>query len=303
MKNEFWEVIKNMSDYSGNDFNPNDIFYHYTSEIALEGILEKRELWATNFSFLNDKNEILYGIKIVIEKINYFLDNKKKLDEYFIKLLENLKIRFENENMYPEVFVTSFIQEKNKNDVNLWERYGNYNLGFKWEIIQQHARNYTNFNYFFSKVIYDKGIQMHRIDSILRSAQESLAKISENEKESEFEIYRDCLFMALSIVITFFKHKAFINENEVRAAGIISHDKMNEYYEYIHFTKISQKVKPYIKLIQWDFVDDNYIIEEILIGPTNYPKSSEKLVNMFLKKHNYKHIKVEKADVPLRNNN
>src|SRR2546423_10494745 len=43
------------------------LLYHYTSADGLLGMLQGRQLWATNVRFMNDTSELAYGIRLVRE--------------------------------------------------------------------------------------------------------------------------------------------------------------------------------------------------------------------------------------------
>ena len=40
------------------------ILYHYTDAKGLEGIITKKVIWASDYRFLNDANELNYGLMI-----------------------------------------------------------------------------------------------------------------------------------------------------------------------------------------------------------------------------------------------
>ncbi|MFJ5963069.1 hypothetical protein [Pseudarthrobacter oxydans] len=42
-------------------FNENDLVWHYTSGSALQNIISKSELWASNTAFMNDTHERRLG--------------------------------------------------------------------------------------------------------------------------------------------------------------------------------------------------------------------------------------------------
>ncbi|WP_445163216.1 DUF2971 domain-containing protein [Mycobacterium sp. Dal123C01] len=52
--------------------------YHYTSIDGLFGILEKKQLWATHASYLNDTGEFTYGLGIVLQELESY---RKELNE------------------------------------------------------------------------------------------------------------------------------------------------------------------------------------------------------------------------------
>jgi hypothetical protein len=43
-------------------FRPPETLYHYTSSVGLRGVLETGSIWATDLEFLNDEQELRYGL-------------------------------------------------------------------------------------------------------------------------------------------------------------------------------------------------------------------------------------------------
>ena len=62
------------------------ILYQYTDIDAFEGIIENNEIWATHWCYLNDKNELKYGMELIddsiqwCKKLKYSTTTKKFLD-------------------------------------------------------------------------------------------------------------------------------------------------------------------------------------------------------------------------------
>lgn len=85
------------------------ILYHYTTIEGLKGIVESKCLWATNYRYLNDTEEIRHGLKITKELVADRLKNTKS-DETkpFLKTISvhlDAQIAFEGNLNY---YVTSF---------------------------------------------------------------------------------------------------------------------------------------------------------------------------------------------------
>ena len=74
--------------------------YHYTSQAGLLGIIQKREIWATNLLFLNDTAELNYAIQIMRQEIEN-LKEKLSVEEFrFIKEFSEVKdIDFSDEEL------------------------------------------------------------------------------------------------------------------------------------------------------------------------------------------------------------
>lgn len=58
-------------DYIANKFSstPDRLLYHYTDVRGIEGIINNEELWLTEYGYLNDSSEGVYGIEIFKEVI------------------------------------------------------------------------------------------------------------------------------------------------------------------------------------------------------------------------------------------
>ena len=52
------------------------ILYHYSDVNALKGIIDNKELWATHWNYLNDKNEFRSALNILKECINQRLKDE-----------------------------------------------------------------------------------------------------------------------------------------------------------------------------------------------------------------------------------
>ena len=64
---------------------PNGFLYHYTSQTGLLGIVQKREIWATNLLFLNDSMELNYAIQMLQQAIEKMKEKLSEEEFRFIK--------------------------------------------------------------------------------------------------------------------------------------------------------------------------------------------------------------------------
>ena len=58
------------------------VLFHYTNAVGMKGIINNRSFWSTDAYFLNDNIELKYGIKIILEKLKFYLN--KENDESII---------------------------------------------------------------------------------------------------------------------------------------------------------------------------------------------------------------------------
>jgi hypothetical protein len=70
-----------------------DLVYHYTDQFGLVGIIERRELWATNISYLNDASEVAYGLEFFRNhngECIQVLKNSLQIDDRFSSSFEKV---------------------------------------------------------------------------------------------------------------------------------------------------------------------------------------------------------------------
>lgn len=195
--------------------------YHYTNQIGFMGIVQNKELWATQIQFLNDKNEYKLATKIAHETINEML-NEEGLPKKNKKLLLDFQCglkRIKNTNMC----VCSLTE--NGDLLSQWRGYanshGSFSVGFDKESIES---SLESSDLFLKKCIYDKNEQVKIIKDIIT---ESLfeCKDFENEEDEITDIYNDSAIYfseKISSISPIIKDRSFSEEAEWRIYGKIS---------------------------------------------------------------------------------
>ena len=263
-----------------------EIIYHYTTISALfNGILTKNDicLWATNAQYLNDPQDILYGIKLV----------SKIFDE------DKLRCEFlsQKEDLLKNSFITSFSY---KNDfLPMWSMYGangaGISLGFKHDLMTTKNQSFFNCLY-FSKKEPEKIVDllMKIINPLIDNA--FLLKKHKKENTSFKDIKSDLLNSGINLGVSLYrmicticaaKNSAYSYEEEVRL--------MNLNPTNIKFRKQENIIVPYI---EQHFPKD--ALQEIIIGPTNNMEQSELSLRTYLDTLGYKHVAIKRSEVPYR---
>ena len=120
---------------------PPSYLYHYTSVTGIVGILEQKEIWATEIHFFDDKSEIVY-FKRQIDVWADLLANNSSIVANRIEsdFLVKLGHRVLHERR-PGVCVASFSTDDNS--LSLWRQYGNatesYCIGLSGNSLEQAA--------------------------------------------------------------------------------------------------------------------------------------------------------------------
>ncbi|MHC5536640.1 DUF2971 domain-containing protein [Singulisphaera rosea] len=160
----------------GTNVCPEKPLHHYTSAEGLLGIVKNRNIWATNFRYLNDSSEWYYSHSILQAKLKRpsFIENKtaKAILESYADLPEFAFNCF-------DLFLSSFCEEDDL--LSQWRGYGSsggYNIGLKPNLpfhVLPEKRPYE-----LAKVIYKKEEQLTIIESLLKHFDEAVTEIGKS---------------------------------------------------------------------------------------------------------------------------
>ena len=217
--------------------NKKQTIYHYTSINGIKSILDKKKLWFTNIDYMNDKHEVIEGLK-------QFEKAGKKLygdgyDKHCKKIISKLK------KQKNKVFVCCFSLDRD--ELSMWNYYTKdinnqgYNIGFDYKnlIISLLKNNkelhgcglsFGNVDYCLSEKTYaHKAYDM--VTESLKAIFASLACWLKGEKRSQAEMPESdvpyvkyfgeepCFRRAPSFdTVYFMKKPCFSKENEFRIA-------------------------------------------------------------------------------------
>ena len=297
--------------------------YHYTSLEGLKGIVENCKIRFSNIAYLNDKEELITGIKSYEKVIGY----KGNINE----LLRAI------EEMSRQIYVCSFSVEKD--DLNLWNYYTKsnnsqgYNIKFNYkELVKSLLKSnqcldgcqllYGMVNYCYKGVsTYSKKLNNNMVFWLkfiehLLSMDENgkssdpqvkppIYKISKKEEE-KFKVYNfngaKVTFEddAMAPHMGFIKNEAFKGEKEFRIAIWIPKEKLKKINHNIYkFRSCNGVLIPYIELM---FVSS--AINGIGLSPTTQSDFAKKGLIDFLEYCGYNGVKnkefIFESKVPLR---
>lgn len=236
------------------------ILYQYTDINGVQGILEKKELWATDFRYLNDSTEIKYGVNLVQITLQNIITNgcdkfTKNFITEFLKLGDDF---FSLENIY----VACFCEDGDL--LSQWRGYANngegYSIGFdSARIIFKIAENVDEkapnmYVSSFLKVIYLEDEQKQIIKDTLKIYTDFMKENKINILDDMFKKFVTSFSECISRIICSFKHPAFIEENEWRILSFADKQSTSNVKEkkddinIINFRANKEFLIPYIKL-------------------------------------------------------
>ncbi|MBS7777713.1 DUF2971 domain-containing protein [Acidovorax sp. CCYZU-2555] len=255
------------------------LIYHHTTTEGLIGILENKEIWATNIRFLNDYEELVAGLR----ELESCMENVKSI--YKEKSLDDIRIDFYNklegvirDNVKEkDTFISSFT--KTRDSLRQWMSYGkpnsSYSIGFDRKLLE--SNDILSISNISNDVVYSLQDVEYGEWMRLRNSS-SLDKIMSRVKESNaavamVELAQDALFGCCSV-----KSKQFSDENEVRM--IFQTKKIGKPFLKTRFRNFGGVVTPYIgaKI-------PSAAIKEVIVGPSVNRELSELGLSNILKKN------------------
>ena len=267
---------------------PKNIIYHYTTQKGFLGILEKKLIWASQITCLNDSSEYKLAIEIADELIKERQNDEEKTMSGVFSLLKSI---------IPDVFVCSFSEMPDL--LSQWRAYcrtSGFSIGFNSLELKQEAEKQ---GFILVKCLYDREDQK----ALLRSAiDDFFINHINNLPEDLINQWKDypklapqiALFTHLLNFAPIIKDPGFQEEAEWR---LISKNSLP--IEKIFFRNGNSYIIPYYQI---ELRDLNKIIDEIIVGPTPHPDIAMYSTKMVLEKSSF-NIKdnLKPTSIPYRN--
>ena len=286
------------------DDGSNTNLYHYTKPEKLLSILESGTVRFSNALYLNDKEEVTYSYKLIVNLIDKMPELNSalfsKIKDYFYKKYKNIIDGDANFLNKYEYYTISFSTDND--NLTLWNNYSKaqtytgYNIGFcKKDLITDMEKQ--GFHSVYGNIIYEKEKQITVLKLIFEKWNKQFEKTLQAKKtQKTTEKQQDILFELtdiLSIISLFFKNPYFKDEKEYRII-FISHFNSGSYKQ----TKIFEKNGLFIPYIEYKFLKKT--VSSINIGPTLdenifYTSTCRMLANF-----GYEKKTINRSKIPLR---
>ena len=284
------------------DNDKNYVIYHYTKPEKLLNILASGTLRFSNALYLNDKEEIAYSYKLIVDLIDETpelnSDLFNKIQNHFSNKYKHIVDGYNDLVNKLEYFTTSFSTESD--NLTLWNNYAKgknytgYNSGFdKNKLVEEMDKN--NYLPIFGSVIYDKNKQVKIIHAIFKKWNMLFERALKSKKTNEVKLF-DILFELidiLSIVSIFFKNPQFKNEHEYRIVIVNVFGTLNS-----KPTNIVEKNGLFVPYLEYNFSKES--VKSINIGPTFDENIFYTSTNRMLLNFGYEDKEVFRSKIPLR---
>jgi len=268
--------------------------YHYTTVNALVQIVDSRSLWLSDYSYLNDKRELVHGVEIVSKVVDELLQSSQSPD---VKDLLTTWSKAASNGRH-RVCVVSFSGDSDS--LSQWKAYGPIAIGFTPHLIGIHA-NLAR----LQKVEYDPGVQRQLVEVFINHLLQAYqVDLSNNELERIPDVYHR--FEQLLELVSFFKDRSFKDEQEYRLA-YVEHPQLIDrgYFEPPpkRFRTRRNKILPYIVSSEIYPRRDGKLNElgicEIVLGP-EADDLLERGIREFLGANGMEKIPIKRSNVPYR---
>ena len=255
-----------------------DILYHYTSAAGFNGIISSKVLRATNFSYLNDSNEIQHGheiVRIVIEEHLKTADSSKSKNflSRAAKSIEDLSVDL-------EYYLACFCKKSDR--LSQWRAYGSetgrFCIGFDTERLFD-----TDPKTILSRVIYKDDEKQKKIASAINLAIESIVA---GDSPDFLDQVHEQFMHKITNELCFFKDQSFEEEDEWRIVYA------SESPTKIYFDTSSGIIKPFVELcfpMSKGKCKDLPIVK-VITGPSKFSSLSKKSARLLLSENGYRDV-------------
>lgn len=259
--------------------------YHYTDLHGLKGIISSSSLWATNFSFLNDSNELTHGLKCLENALQYLQDElSPKTLQFIQQALTHFKM-----HRASHVYNLSFCLEPDL--LSQWRGYGNTQgvcLEFDDEELMA-SLDFQRYKVIKNRVIYTKE------ESTIEARDEILAFFRQPEVQSEINddvIYETIHATNLAHSLPpFFKNDGFREEQEFRLAIL-----PDEPFDGVNFRINGNGLVPYLIIN----AKDKLSLKGIRIGPRCNRSMMMEGISFLLQSQGYNSTNISFTETPFR---
>ena len=293
------------------------ILYQYTDIDAFQGIIEKNEIWATHWRYLNDKNELKYGIKLIEDGIQwckqrkYSIETKKFLDLFEGKITNVSSYELlKNEDLY----IISL--SKKKDLLSQWRGYGrkykSVCIGFSTKKMKvgvpfsnglEYSASWEDEDniYKFRKILYDEQQQKGMAITFVKAVCDGIEKeMQKGELKMTHEERVDSFLKKNISGLLCIKEPCWKEEKEWR---VIVQPKKTGSLNNIKFRKNEYGLVPYIPI---NFSETTMMdsIHTVYLPRSDYylisKKSMEMYWNSMMKKHKCKHgLKIFRSKISI----
>ncbi|WP_085906039.1 DUF2971 domain-containing protein [Kiloniella majae] len=293
---------------------------HYTNLTTAEEILKRNEIWLSNPLFMNDYEEVRFGVNNGLnlarqnENLKQALSTNENLN-IFSNFLDDHYHQYDNSDDEKDVFNTYIFclsehEDKNSDGLlSMWRGYGDTGRGVALVFDTSKIKPIHNSPLILGKVSY--GSQEDRIKKLTELISSFADILKSNNLLSRNDLFYSAwaLFERIKIFALFTKHNGFHEEQEWRLVYRPELDHANQFKTMKSYFNGPNGIEPKLKL-QFDLLNKmlpeplefEEIIHRIIIGPSSASVLSERSTKLMLEMIGKQNLvpKVSSSSTPFR---
>ena len=263
--------------------------FHYTTAGGFAGIVESRNIRATNFSFMNDPSEIVHGRDLILRHLQE--EQRPHRDSVVAELYERT-IEELNKEGASEIYVCCFTAKKD--DLSQWRAYGGSTARYalEFDTDQIHAATLIPHSYKvrFSEVVYNEETQHEAVRGVLQAAARMVIDLGITPAELP-----DCtgiLSRRLVRMLPTLKAQAYEVEAEWRIILLVRADDTHK----LKFDTSRGVIRSYI---DFPLTTARLPLRSVFVLAPSRPKAAEKAARLVLNKAGLEETTVRYSTIPV----
>ena len=301
-----------------NESKPPSYLAHYCSTSVLENIIKTRQLWFSNPLFMNDLEEVKFGMKAGMhavgnnESLRSSLGTEKRRS-MFTEAFENYFSEYSASTVFDLYLIC--LSEHRKADVHgrlsMWRAYGANGDGAAIVLDPNVVGEPGAFDgLLFGRVHY--GSTEEREAWLEEKVVEAGNIIRTIEfPDEQLHLVAAALFERVKLMAIFSKHSGFSEEAEWRLVYMHERDTTKCYEKFLDYSVGPRGIEPKLKLpihgdVPWqaESFDFDSVVHEIILGPTASSPLSIMSVGRMLKLRGMPELakKLRASEIPFRQN-
>ena len=268
-----------------------ELISHYTSLEGFRGIIESKNIWATNVMFLNDNKEYFHAFEVFDSEFERFKEDIKPSSNDDLFFLAAFRQCMDNMDLTgsEQHYVTSF--SENLDQLSQWRAYGSIGIIFNRKRLEDSLQSNESVLCDTAACRYESSSLEAEFYGRIRDIYNDFQKaLLDKGREEIFSLVVD-LQIYLYDIAAFYKDGGFNEESEYRLSCASTGR------EDVKFRSDGSYLIPYIEV-----PFNSNAIDSVIVGPCVDPERTERSIQLFMNHHFPKNTpKIYKSKSPFRN--
>ncbi|PVM85127.1 hypothetical protein DDF65_07435 [Caulobacter radicis] len=261
---------------------------HYTDLTGFMGIVGTGQFWASNVSFLNDRQELLYGLESALQAAQTLA--KKETYAHWRRALEAAVEALKGAAL-PNTYAACFCGEEDA--LSQWRGYGGQTQGIALVFAQDDLTEiFFEAKAELYKVTYGNLATSAAVKEQMRATLDELDAFDHLLGSVDDAAMETHAIKAISKLLPRFKHRGFKDEREYRY--VIQHQTVRS---DVCFRVSRNVLAPYLKM---PVAGQNLPLRRVTVGPGHDQALTRQSVQIYLRHKGYENVEVRLSDVPFR---